>query len=287
MPPIIPVASRPNDPGGGNSTAPDVPGITGTSNGLAVLPSVATGCGVYGMGNTGVQGVAGTSDGTGVVGQSIQGTGVAGISELYDAIAGTTRAPEHAGVSATNNAPAGGSVPSGFALWATSQNTALYARGAPAGYFQGDVLLTGDMILVNSASGDIAEDFDVGEDAVDAMPGSVVVINPEGRLVTTTLPYDTRVAGVVSGAGELKPAVVLQRVPSLGRRLPIALMGKTFCKVVAPDRAIAPGDLLTTSTTPGHAMKADAPRAAGAILGKALAGFTGNHGLIPILVALR
>jgi len=95
-------------------------------------------------------------------------------------------------------------------------------------------------------------------------------------------------AGVVAGAGTLKPAVVLQRIPSKTPRSPIALVGKVFCKVDATFGAIVAGDLLTTSTTPGHAMKAsDKLRAFGAVVGKALAGLDAGTGLIPILVSPR
>ena len=51
------------------------------------------------------------------------------------------------------------------------------------------------------------------------------------------------------------------------------LVGKVFCKV---DGAIDVGDLLTTSQTPGHAMKATDPqRAFGAVIGKALKSWSG------------
>jgi hypothetical protein len=60
-----------------------------------------------------------------------------------------------------------------------------------------------------------------------------------------------------------------------------------FCKVDGAYGSIAVGDLLTTSPTPGHAMKAcDPQRAFGAVLGKALKPWIGARGLIPILVTL-
>jgi len=66
------------------------------------------------------------------------------------------------------------------------------------------------------------------------------------------------------------------------------LVGKVFCKVVADGGAIAVGDLLTTSGTPGHAMKAaDPARAFGAVIGKALAPLPHGRGLLPILVSLQ
>jgi hypothetical protein len=66
-------------------------------------------------------------------------------------------------------------------------------------------------------------------------------------------------------------------------------MGKVYCKVDAQSGDISVGDLLTTSSTPGHAMKADDPlKAFGCVIGKALQSLpAGQKGLIPILVALQ
>jgi hypothetical protein len=71
-------------------------------------------------------------------------------------------------------------------------------------------------------------------------------------------------------------------------RHPLALMGKTYCRVDAQFAPVALGDLLTTSATRGHAMKAvDSSRAFGAVIGKALAPLRSGTGLIPVLVALQ
>jgi hypothetical protein len=68
-------------------------------------------------------------------------------------------------------------------------------------------------------------------------------------------------------------------------RQPIALFGKVFCKVDAQFSAIAVGELLTTSPTPGHAMATnDSISALGAVIGKALRPFPSGQGLIPILM---
>jgi hypothetical protein len=70
--------------------------------------------------------------------------------------------------------------------------------------------------------------------------------------------------------------------------VPVALLGKVYCKVDAGYGSIDVGDLLTTSSTPGHAMKADDPvKAFGTVIGKALTQFTGGTGLIPILITLQ
>jgi hypothetical protein len=71
-------------------------------------------------------------------------------------------------------------------------------------------------------------------------------------------------------------------------RVPLALIGKTSCRVDAGYGAIEPGALLTTSETQGHAMKATDPaKAVGAVLGKALRPLRSGCGLIPIIVTLQ
>jgi hypothetical protein len=115
-----------------------------------------------------------------------------------------------------------------------------------------------------------------------------MVIDDAGRLCESVEAYDRRVAGVVSGVGSLRPGIVLDRQANASNRATVALCGKVFCKVVADDSAIAVGDLLTTSRTPGHAMKAtDAKRAFGAVIGKSLAPLAAGRGVVPILVALQ
>jgi hypothetical protein len=96
------------------------------------------------------------------------------------------------------------------------------------------------------------------------------------------------VAGVISGAGDYKPGIVLDKRQSQSTRKPVALLGKVFCKVDAGYAAIEVGDLLTTSPTPGYAMKATDPlKAFGAVIGKALRPLQEGQGLIPILIALQ
>jgi hypothetical protein len=69
---------------------------------------------------------------------------------------------------------------------------------------------------------------------------------------------------------------------------PVALSGRVYCYVDASQGAIEPGDLLTTSPTPGHAMKAvDTAKAQGAIIGKAMTGLKEGKGLVLVLVTLQ
>jgi len=71
-------------------------------------------------------------------------------------------------------------------------------------------------------------------------------------------------------------------------RQAVSVMGKVFCMVDATYGAIRTGDLLVASPTEGHAMRASDPsQAFGSTLGKALRGFEGGRGMIPVLVTLR
>jgi len=113
-------------------------------------------------------------------------------------------------------------------------------------------------------------------------------LDADGAVRPSTSPYDKRVAGVVSGAGDYKPGIVLDRQNGRGDRAPLALVGKVYCKVDANYAPIEIGDLLTTSATAGHAMKAlDSAKAFGAVIGKALRPMEGGQGLIPVLIALQ
>src|SRR5262249_36162773 len=119
-------------------------------------------------------------------------------------------------------------------------------------------------------------------------PGSVVVIDSVGALRQSDKPYDKRVAGVISGAGDFKPGIILGRQHVRENRMPVALLGKVYCKVDASREPIEVGDLLTTSPVPGHAMRAADPmKAFGAVIGKALSALKSGRGLIPVLVALQ
>jgi predicted regulator of Ras-like GTPase activity (Roadblock/LC7/MglB family) len=132
-------------------------------------------------------------------------------------------------------------------------------------------------------------------------PGDVLVIDPAtpGLMSLAGQAADAAVFGVVAG----EPGVVLgaetpkpadlegdpTEAPSTAApayEVPVALSGVVSCKVDAGYGPIRPGDLLTTSPTPGHAMLAHEPLP-GTILGKALEPLDSGTGLIRILVTLR
>jgi hypothetical protein len=143
----------------------------------------------------------------------------------------------------------------------------------------------GDIILRNA---DCAEDFDVGEDLAldEILPGTLMAIDAEGRLRPSSEAYDRTLAGIVCGAGTLRPGIILGRTKG-AHRLPIALAGRVYCRADANAAPIRTGDLLTSSATPGTAMRAlDRDRSFGAVIGKALAPLLEGAGLIPVLVSL-
>ena len=225
-----------------------------------------TGTGVWG-GSEGGRGVAGFSKTwQGVYGFSDSQAGVVGESNGFDGVFGISHSREHAAVSGHND------------------------RGGFAGFFDGKVTVVGTVTVTDDivlSGADCAEDFPL-EAGHTPDPGAVMVIESEGLLRECCDPYDTRVAGVIAGAGNCRPGLILGREAPDARRAPLAMIGKVYCKVDASFGPITVGDMLTTSPTLGHAMKAtDRSRAFGAIIGKALLPFSVGRGLVPILVAMQ
>lgn len=144
-------------------------------------------------------------------------------------------------------------------------------------------------VLTITGGADVAEPFPTsGTD--DITEGSVVVIDEDhpGSVKLSTEPYDTRVAGIVSGANGVKPGLTLSQQEKLGSGQYVALSGRVYALVDASFGAIRPGDMLTTSPTPGHAMRAtDRTRSYGAVIGKAMTPLTEGRGLVLVLVNLQ
>ena len=139
-----------------------------------------------------------------------------------------------------------------------------------------------------SGGADLVEGFDTGDETCE--PGTVVVIDPDhlGRLTASTSAYDTKVAGVVSGAGGVDHAVQLGKDHPLDGDTLVAMTGRVWVHCTVEGGAIAPGDRLTTSGTRGHAMKAsDGTRSDGAVLGKAMSSLEEGAGLVLVLVNLQ
>jgi hypothetical protein len=135
---------------------------------------------------------------------------------------------------------------------------------------------------------DVAEPFEMAGKNIPK--GAVVIIDEEnpGRLKLSERAYDKRVAGIVSGANGINPGLTLsqQQLGEGGQN--VALSGRVYVLADASNGPIKPGDLLTTSSVPGHAMKVgEYTRAQGAILGKAMGGLKEGKGMVLVLVSLQ
>jgi hypothetical protein len=230
-------------------------GVSGFSNGFGGVfgfSHAGNGNGVFGLVNNNQgSGVTGRNDGSGngVFGYSVNGTGVFGASEHG-------LAADFAGRTRTR-------------------------------------------VLEITGGADFAESFDINlpeetamaTEATGLQPGLVVSIDPAtpGKLALATQAYDRRVAGIISGAGGVKPGMVMGQEGTLADgKYPVALSGRVYCWVDASQGAVEPGDLLTTSATAGHAMKVtDSAKAQGAIIGKAMTGLKEGKGLVLVLVTLQ
>jgi len=150
-------------------------------------------------------------------------------------------------------------------------------------------VVTGVMEITGGS--DLAERFDVSSAEGTIQPGMVVCIDPSkpGALFVSREPYDRKVAGILSGAGGVGPGMMMAQdgSPADGEH-PVALTGRVYCLADASHAPIGPGDLLTTSERPGHAMKArDYGRAQGAVIGKAMTSLQEGQGLVLVLVNLQ
>jgi hypothetical protein len=117
-------------------------------------------------------------------------------------------------------------------------------------------------------------------------PGDVLAIGPDGTLSLTTEPYQESLAGVFS----TKPGLV-GGVPDGEKtdgKVPLAVAGIVPVKVTDENGAVRPGDLLTSSSIPGQAMRASRDKVTvGVVLGKALDPLAEGTGVIRALVVLQ
>jgi hypothetical protein len=247
--------------GGGGWFLPGYPGaIYGTSgSGFAIQGSSTSGAGVYG----------GASTGTGVYAQA-RGTGNALIAVSESG--GTSTAT-------TGN----------IALFKNTVNAGNVARisNTGKGFFNGGTQTSG---------ADVAEAFDVAGERGGYEPGDVLVVSStrDRTVEKSTTPYSTAVVGVYA----TKPGMLLSNRSideSHDDRVPMGVVGVIPTKVTAENGPIHRGDLLVTSSTPGHAMKGSPITIGGTtfypggvIIGKALENFEGpGEGLIEVMVNVK
>jgi hypothetical protein len=144
-------------------------------------------------------------------------------------------------------------------------------------------------ITINGGS-DLAEPFKISSGQAEVPQGAVVVIDKKnpGQLKMSDQPYDRHVAGVVSGANGINPGIQMQQQGLLDGGKNVALTGRVYVLADGSNGPIEPGDLLTTSASPGRAMKVtDYAKAQGAILGKAMSSLEAGKGLVLVLVTLQ
>jgi hypothetical protein len=269
----------------GASTVGD--GVRGQSraenkSGVYGFNSNKLGYGVFGRNGTSNTGYLGGPE-AGVLGEgwSAQANGVWGVSRVNDGcgVRGESAADKGTGV---------------FAIADGKNGIGLRAEGGlngKAAVFKGNVQIksftTNETVIELGEGLDYAEGFDVST-GNEVSPGTVLVIDTEnpGKLTVSRKPFDHKVAGVVAGANGLNSGV---RLGADQFGFAVALAGRVHCNVDASYGEVSPGDLLTTSPTPGHAMAVkDYARAQGAILGKAMQSLPkGQRGQILILVTLQ
>jgi hypothetical protein len=148
--------------------------------------------------------------------------------------------------------------------------------------------MTRTCVLQITGGCDLAEPFQMSE--TDLPKGSLVIIDAEheGNLKLAGQEYDTRVAGIISGANGVNPGISLHQEGVIEGGQNVALTGRVYALADASYGSIKPGDLLTSSSTPGHVMKVtDHGRAQGAIVGKAMSALKEGKGIVLVLVSLQ
>jgi hypothetical protein len=183
---------------------------------------------------------------------------------------------------------------SGEVLWVEHHGTGNYivaTSGSDWKFWVDNNGVTHTKVLEILGGADLSEKFDVHDEGRPVEPGTVVSIDKthEGRLVESREPYDHRVAGIISGAGGVKTGMLMGQEGTIADgSMPVALTGRVYCRASAVNGPIEPGDLLTTSSVPGCAMRVSDPaRAQGAILGKAMGSLAKGEGLVLVLVGLQ
>ena len=113
--------------------------------------------------------------------------------------------------------------------------------------------------------------------------GDVLALDPTHPLGyrRTSTACSSLIAGVVSS----QPGVALGRSSGPGAQVLLALVGIVPVRVTDEGGSIQPGDLLVSSSTPGHAMRWAGPGPFPcALVGKALEPMTENEGLVLVLL---
>ncbi|MGH7193620.1 MAG: hypothetical protein ACREJM_08825, partial [Candidatus Saccharimonadales bacterium] len=133
--------------------------------------------------------------------------------------------------------------------------------------------------ITASTTPDISETIPASD---DVSPADVVSAGPDGNVdaVRSSTPYDPTAIGVISdgtSSFKINSNGGSESADPTGKYLVLA--GRVPVHVTDEGGAIHPGDYLTTSSTPGYAMKATQ---AGPVIGTALAAFDGTSGTVMV-----
>lgn len=233
-----------------------VSGSNTSGNGVSGSSTGGSGSGVYGVSTTISPGVWGNnSNGFGVFGSSSISAGVKGFST------------------------------SGVGVFAQSDSGNIVE-----GYNSSGRKFHIDNNGTYTAGSDFAEALPASGNRANYEPGDVLVVSNKtpGKVEKTSRPYDSRVAGIYS----TRPGMLGADKNGLSRvdtdDVPVAIVGIVPTKVSAINGRIRIGDLLTTSSVPGYAMRcADRVKCIGAVVGKAMEPLATGKGVIKVLVMLR
>jgi len=207
--------------------------------------------------------------GAAATGGTVTGAWSLGASSSFDATAGTLRSYSLS----TGTVSQAGTITGAWSLGSTSSLTTgtgyidartgtLYSTSLNAGSGTATGTITGNW----STSGNLAATYgaDLAEwyrSDAEYEVGTVLVFGGSAEVTVSNTIADTRLAGIVS----TNPAYIMNDGLE-GTRALIALAGRVPCKVLG---RVKKGDMLTTSATPGVAVKAHDPKL-GTIIGKAL-----------------
>ncbi len=296
---------------GSSNTGTAVKGVS--TGGMGVYGESTSATGIYGLSESN-DGVVGKSDsGDGVVAQSNSGYGVYSISgnskaSIYGFKIGSTEAifAKNGGNGSGLRAESNG----GIAVSAESNTgEALRARttsgtgniitayvGSSISNLRFRVLANGNVRCDGAFTGggaDLAEAFDFEGNKAEYEPGDVLVISSDSdaKITRSSVPYSHMTIGVYA----TKPGVLLAHTEAesdISDLIPVGVVGVIPTKVCTENGPIRRGDLLTTSSRAGVAMKVHPVITngipsfpSGIILGKALENFEGpGNGLIRVFV---
>jgi len=151
----------------------------------------------------------------------------------------------------------------------------------------GDIQLTG--CVRQGSRGDLAEMMLLSShilnpaNAALELPqaGDIVIIDEDGGIRRSFVPFATNTVGIIS----TNPAQILR--DDLENAAPVALTGIVPCKVTSENGTIKPGDLLVSSSRPGHAMRAGKNTPVGTVIGKALGRLNEEVGVVEVVLTMQ